>query len=214
MSVDPTPDEVAGVLDQLYRVGANSLPRRFHMRSESLQIFAERERSLRPEFFDQVAWELERRYSILMSYPRLGRGGTLGFASIVIAKRWPAVSEGDLQRTLSVKLGSDWAQSLRSRLRQLYELKHGDSTLSPIAIPEKQLCQLADVANFRESWWSELLEQFSKAKDEDRLVFFHQRERGNRFFVVTREDFINKWYSPTHDDWDAAQNRYNLNESN
>jgi hypothetical protein len=117
MCADLSPDEVAGVLDQLYRVGANGLPRRFHLSSEQLRSFAGRSRSLRPEFYDQVAVELECRYLILMSYPRLGRGGTLGFASLVITEGWQASPEGNVQDALQEKLGSDWAQSVRTRLR-------------------------------------------------------------------------------------------------
>jgi hypothetical protein len=212
MSADLSAHDVAGGLDQLYRA-AKSLPRRFHLRSEDLRIFAKRERSLRPEFIDQVAEELEGYYSILMSYPRLGRGGVLGFASSRIAQNWQAAPKGNVRTALREKLESDWAQSVRQRLKQLYELNHGDPTsLRPIAISEKQLCQLAEEPNFGVSWWSELLAQFNKAAGNDRLVFFYQGVRGDRSFAVSREDYISKWYLPTADEWAAALKRYNLEE--
>ena len=177
------------------------------------KIFAGRQRSLRPQFFDQAAWELEYHYSILTSYPRLGRGGTLGFASSVIADSWQAAPENNVQNVLREKLSRDWAQSVRKRLRTLYELNHGDPTsLRPITISEEQLCQLAEKPKFEESWWSELFVQFSKAAANERLVFFYQGVKGNQSFVVIREDYINKWYHPTPDDWAAALKRYNLDE--
>src|SRR5258708_1772773 len=99
MATDLSSEAVAGVLDQLYRA-ARGLRRRFQLRSEELRVVAGRERSLRPKFFEQLAWDLEYRHSILMSYPRLGRGGTLGFASSVIAERWQAAPEDNVQNAL------------------------------------------------------------------------------------------------------------------
>jgi hypothetical protein len=212
MATDLSAAAVAGVLDQLYRA-ARGLPRRFHLRSEELRLLAGRERSLRTQFFEQVAYELEYGHSILMSYPRLGRGGTLGFASDVIAQRWQAAPEQNLKIALDEKLGTDWAQSVRKRLRKLYELNHGGpKALRPITVSERQLCQLAEKAKFQESWWSELFVQFSKVASSERLIFFYYGAKGDQSFVVTREDYINKWYHPSADDWAAALKRFNLDE--
>jgi hypothetical protein len=86
MATGLSPREFGGVLAELYRA-ATGVPRRFHLRSEDLKTIARRERA-RGEFFWEVARELEIMHSILMSYPRLSRGGVLGFASIRVAERW------------------------------------------------------------------------------------------------------------------------------
>jgi len=215
MAVDFSPKDVAGVLDQIYRA-AKGRPQRFWLRSEELKAFASRPRSLRPEFFDQLALELELRYSILMSYPRLGHGGILGFASSVIVERWPMSSKETFQEALREELGSDWAQAVVRRLRKLYgKVDERDTDVfRPITISGEQLYSLADEGNFRESWWLKLLKQVSKADGTERFVFFYHGPPADRVFALTRERYIRKhWWRPAEQDWAKALIRYKLDET-
>jgi hypothetical protein len=221
MSADLTPIDVAGILDQLYRASVDGLPRRFRMSSEELRDFAGRRRSLRPEFFDQVALELECRYSILMSYPRLGRHGVLGFVSSRFAESWPIAADDKLRELLRPNLGPDWGQSVRGRLGRLYETSQDDPTSPrPILLSEHQLCQLAEQLSFRQSWWSELMKRLTNALSSERLIFFYHGVRGDRVFAVTRQDHITnenyttnkKWHEVSPADWAAAVKRYDLDE--
>src|SRR4051812_27134399 len=110
--------DVAGVLDQLYR-GATGLPRRFFLRSEELRKLAGRERA-RIEFFEEAARQLEVVHSILMSYPRYGRGGVVGFVSSRMAESWPMARAGIVRNTFGDQHNNDWAEATRMRLQHLH----------------------------------------------------------------------------------------------
>src|SRR5262245_29628285 len=124
MATNLSPREVGGVLDQLYRA-ATGVPRRFYLRSEDLQRFAGRERALRPEFFEEAGRELELWHSILMSYPRLGRGGVLGFVSERALERWPAAPARSVRDAIATPANGDWAKTARERLHKLSSLESG-----------------------------------------------------------------------------------------
>jgi hypothetical protein len=212
MSVDLAPRDVAGVLDQLYRA-ANGVPRRFYLRSEDLRMLSRRERSLRPEFFEETARQLEVCYSILMSYPRLGRGGVLGFVSLRIAENWPAAPEGTIREALLGQFGSDWAPSVRRRIQKLYELVQGDlKSPRPIVITQKQLCRMAFKRRFDQNWWLEILSDLSKVSENERLIFFLYEKLNDTAFIITHEDFVEKWFNPRQEHWVAALKRYQLDE--
>lgn len=153
-----------------------------------------------------------------MSYPRLSRGGTVGFASSVIVDRWPTVSEENFQEALREELDSDWALGVLRRLKKLYgrtdeRAQRTSDIFRPITISGEQFYSLVDEANFRESWWLELLTRVSKASDPDRFVFFYQGPATSRVFALVREDYITAhWWRPGKHDWAAALVRYNLDE--
>ena len=212
MSVGLETRDVAGVLDQLYRA-ANGVPRRFYLRSEELRRLAKRKRSLRPEFFEETARELEICYSILMSYPRLGRGGVLGFVSLRIAESWRAAPEDTIREALRGQFGSDWAPSVRRRLQTLYELAQGElKSPRPIVITQKQLCRMALKPQFDQKWWLEILSDLSKVSGNERLVIFTYEIINDSAFIITHEDFIKKWFNPRLEHWTAALKRYQLDE--
>ena len=212
-SVEPlTTGDVAGVLDQLYRA-AGPEPRRFYLRNEELQKLAGRTRSLRPEFFDQTGSELDICHSILMSYPRLDRGGTLGFVSLVFAERWPAADDDAVSEAISQGRAS-WVDTVRARLDQLRDRPQPLSTeTGPLSLTESQLCRIVEESRFHESWWSDLMAGFVKATGPGRPILFMHGPNRARTFVVTNHQHIRTWYHPSKDDWDKAVKRYRLDET-
>src|SRR6266851_6592264 len=213
MAVDLSPHDVAGVLDQLYRAANDGVPHRFYLRSEDLKMLARRERSLRPEFFEETARELEICHSILMSYPRLARGGVLGFVSLRVAENWPAAPEENVREALREEFGSDWAQSVRRRLQKLYELNPGDpESPRPTVITERQLCRMAQRRKFDQKWWFEFLSVLSKISADERLIFFSYGSINDISFVIIHEDYIRRWFHPTEEHWIQALKRHQLDE--
>lgn len=212
MSVDLAPRDVAGVLDQLYRA-ANGVPRRFYLRSEDLRVMARRERALRPEFFEETDQQLEVVHSILMSYPRLGRGGVLGFVSSRVAESWPVAPVGDLRDALAERSDTDWPHVVRRRLLKLHKANQGDQkSASPMLITEGQLCRMAQKRRFEKSWWLEILEELSKAPVDERLTFFSYEGIRGRPFIITHEYYIRRWFHPTKAHWETALKRFELDE--
>src|SRR3954470_3935255 len=116
-----TSQEVAGVLDQLYRAASDGGPRRFNLPGADLKRLAGRKRG-RVEFFEDVGGELEIIHSILMSYPRFGRGEVLGFASLRVAEGWPPAPEWIFRDALHWSSDTDWALSARKCLQNLQTL--------------------------------------------------------------------------------------------
>jgi hypothetical protein len=204
--------EVGGVLAELYRA-ATGVPRRFHLRSEDLKTIARRKRA-RGEFFWEVARELEIMHSILMSYPRLSRGGVLGFASIRVAERWPTASDTSIRDILRERSDGDWTDLARNRLRKLHMLNNADLRLEePIRFTVGQLCRIAQKRRFKENWWLELLSKLTNVSASERLTMFCYENGQFRTFAVTHEHYIRtKWDHLTQEFWAAALKRYELEE--
>ena len=68
-----------------------------------LKTFAGR-MHFRPEFANKAGRELEARFGILMSWPRVGTETVLGFASWRVVDGWRRVPELPLQTVLNDKL--------------------------------------------------------------------------------------------------------------
>jgi hypothetical protein len=216
MSRDLSPEDVAGVLDELYR-GATGRPKRFYLasiesRDHELREFAGRTRALRPEFFNQAGETLERYCGILMSQPRNPKEGILGFASLNIVEKWPAVPEQALRTVLSEPSEGDGVQSTRKRLERLYEINHGDPQhLRPVVLSTEQLRDLAGEKLFDDAWWSKIL-NYPTSGIKSRLMFFYSKISPD-FFAITRVDYVTpKWYHPSAEDWAAALKRSELIE--
>jgi|SRR5215472_9241020 len=201
------PEQVAGVLDQVYRA-ATGAPRRFYLSNQRLSQLAGRTRALRPEFFEKMGFELEYCHTILISYPRLDPGGTLGFVSTVFAEQWPATKADCLEEVVNAHASADWARAARMRLVKLH-----DACEDVFLISEKQLCRVVKKSKFQKTWWSDLMAVFARAVGRERLVFFMYGSNKERMFAVTNYQHITTWYHPKDDDWDAALSRYRLDES-
>lgn len=216
MSRDLSPDDVAGVLGELYR-GATGVPKRFYLasiesRDHELRQFAGRTRALRPDFFGQVGEQLECPFEILMSQPRNPKEGILGFASLNTVAKWPVVPEQTLRMVLSEPSAGDGVQSTRKRLERLYEINHGDPQhLRPVVLSTEQLCDLAGEKQFDDAWWSKIL-NYPTRGIKSRLMFFYSQIVPD-YGGITRADYVTpRWHHPSAEDWAAALKRYELDE--
>jgi hypothetical protein len=216
VNLELSPAAVAGVLDALYR-GATGVPRRFYLasiesRDHELREFAGRTRALRPDFFGQVGETLECVFEILMSQPRNPKEGVLGFASLNIVEKWPAVPEQALRTVLSEPSEGDGVQSTRKRLERLYEINHGDlQHLIPVVLTTKQLCELGGEKQFDNAWWLKIL-NYPTSGSKRRLMFFYS-QIGPDYFAITRADYVTpRWHHPNAEDWAAALKRSALIE--
>jgi hypothetical protein len=237
-----TVDNIAGVLDQLYRgakavkdegalaqhlqdrdagsggsknTDAGGVPRRFYlsMRAAELRKFSGRQRSLRSDFFERLGVLLEWNFRILMSFPRLPKDGILGFASLRIVESWPPASDAAVQRVCSHADDGGTVQLIRSRLERLLVNDSGRAKLQPIVLSDDQFCRLAGERTFTEGWWHEFLNQIATRPELFPFVFFDHQIIPNRYFAVMREDYIrNNWRRITLQDWEAALKRYSLEE--
>ena len=214
MTPDLRPEEVAAVLDQVYRAAYQGRPRRFFLRNEELQRLAGRERSLRPEFYDQLGFALECDHSILISYPRLDPGGSLGFVSIPFADTWPAATDADVAETISSNSPGSWLDLVRARIISLHQGTRGDIHAGiPVSLTEAQLCKIVGRRRFNESWWVDLISAFVKATGLDRRLFFTYGSNKERKFIVTTFEHVRSWHHPNDTDWELALARYRLDES-
>jgi hypothetical protein len=170
MATALSPSDVAGVLDQLYRA-ANGVPRRFYLRSEQLRTWTGRKR-LRSEFIAQIAYALGR-HSILMSYPRLGQEGVLGFVSARVAQDWPSAEAEIVLKVRREPLNGDRTLSVRDRLQKLHALSQNNGqSAKPLLLTERQFCGIIRKKKFDSSWWDKLVEQQNKEFSDERLAFF------------------------------------------
>jgi hypothetical protein len=208
MSVEMSPNDVAGVLNLVYRARSGR-PHRFWISSEELRKFAPRKR-LRWEFFDQVGAVLEV-YSLLMSYPRLSAGSLLGFASTLVAETWPHVTDRGLTKVPIGWIKSEWTATVRRRIKQIWEIET-DGT-RPLVLSERQMCQFANQTRITPQWWAELMDSYANVPNPQRLVFFCFGIVHERRFAVCHEEQIRKWQHLSFEDWELAVSRYHLDEA-
>ena len=162
---------------------------------------------MRPEFFERAGLELECSHSILMSHPRLNPGFALAFVSGVYAERWPTAGESALTNALSIAASPDWAGTVRARFGKLRDIAG-----QPYSLSERQLCRVLDESSFRGDHWSKLMNVFTKATGDEKLVFFVYGPNRDRTIVVTNDRYIRTWRRATADDWRGAAIRYRLEE--